>query len=273
MCFDTNPRTIQLNSATGQYSGYEHKVQIAHLEFNRSEAVDISCEMIMAVLDLIIVGAGRNTFEIVRKVAHKDGLGPFGLIAAYTWLEINRFDKVLILESSSELGYVGNSQSPLFLTGFPSYFYQSNHFQRRLVQIQDLPYNNDTVTLGYARVFVFPHAGFATQKGVIRLFPASHVDSYLENFLEHKIFAGKTVKDRIVFNSAVKCITKVQKLWHVGTDGEESFTCKKLIMATGLTSTPNLPSFTNKGFRSPVIQSRDLASQTQLNPNLHYHIN
>jgi dimethylaniline monooxygenase (N-oxide forming) len=73
--------------------------------------------------------------------------------------------------------------------------------------------------------------------------PGSHVTAYLEAFSTHKVFAGKTLKDRVILNSHVKNIIKANKVWIISTESDTSFTCEKLIIATGLTSTPNLPSF------------------------------
>ncbi|PVH74041.1 FAD/NAD(P)-binding domain-containing protein [Cadophora sp. DSE1049] len=176
----------------------------------------------MATKDLVIVGAG-----------------PFGLIAAYTWLELNPDDDVAILEAGPDLGGVWSKSRvyPTMMTQTPA----------------DM--------LGYS---CYPMPTPPKEESFYDLFPGHHVTSYLEAFSMHKTFAGKTIKDRIIFKSPVSNITKVDSLWNVETSAGNAFTCKKLIIATGLTSTPNIPSFPTKDFTPPIIHTLDLAANTAL---------
>jgi len=95
------------------------------------------------------------------------------------------------------------------------------------------------------------------------LFRGSHVGDYLEAFASHKTFGGKTVRDRIVFNAPVEKISKDRHVWEIQTPGE-SYSCQKLIVATGLTSTPTPIGISTQDFKPPVIHSLHLAAKTSL---------
>jgi len=113
--------------------------------------------------------------------------------------------------------------------------------------------------LGYS---CYPMPTPSKEESFYDLFPGHNVASYLEAFSMHKTFAGKTIKDRIIFESPVSNVTKVDNLWNVETCTGTAFTCRKLIIATGLTSTPNIPPFPSKDFTPPIIHTRDLAANT-----------
>ncbi|KAH9205829.1 hypothetical protein DL95DRAFT_528643 [Leptodontidium sp. 2 PMI_412] len=176
----------------------------------------------MATINLIIVGAG-----------------PFGLIAAHTWLKLNPKDNVVVLEAGPDLGGVWSKSRvyPTMMTQTPA----------------DM--------LGYS---CYPMPTPPKEESFYDLFPGHHVTSYLEAFSMHKVFAGRTIKDRVIFDSPVSNITKEKNLWSVETSTGKKFTCKKLIIATGLTSTPNTPKFPTKDFTPPIIHTRNLAANTTL---------
>jgi dimethylaniline monooxygenase (N-oxide forming) len=94
-------------------------------------------------------------------------------------------------------------------------------------------------------------------------FPASHVGEYLEAFAAHRSFQRRTLQERIIFNTPVKHIAKDSGVWNVETS-KQSYSCKKLIIATGLTSIPSPLNIPTTEFKSPIIHSRDLAAKTQL---------
>jgi len=97
-------------------------------------------------------------------------------------------------------------------------------------------------------------------------YPGSYVSSYLNDFASSEKFSGKTLKERIRVKSKVTKISRLpSQQWGIKIEnGEEEFTTKKLIMATGLTSTPYMPNFPNKGFQGKIIHSIDLANSIPL---------
>ncbi|KAH9212911.1 hypothetical protein DL95DRAFT_524823 [Leptodontidium sp. 2 PMI_412] len=176
----------------------------------------------MALVDLIVVGAG-----------------PFGLVAAHTWLELNPDDNVIILESAPDLGGVWSKSRmhPIITTQAPQ-----GMFEYPCYPMEKQP--KDQTFYNY--------------------FPGSRVTAYLDAFSTHKLISGKTLQERIIFNSHVKHIAKSQETWTIETESETTFTSRKLIVATGLTSTPNLPSFPKGSFTPPIIHSRSLAASVPL---------
>ena len=102
--------------------------------------------------------------------------------------------------------------------------------------------------LGMLEFSSFPMPTLSAKDTFYDHFSASHVVSYLEDFSEHRTFGGRTIKDRIHFKCFVKRINKVEDQWHIDAENEQSFECAKLIIATGLTSLPNMSPFTTKTF-------------------------
>ncbi|KAL2065744.1 hypothetical protein VTL71DRAFT_3414 [Oculimacula yallundae] len=176
----------------------------------------------MATKDLIIVGAG-----------------PFGLIAAHTWLQLNPNDDVVLLEAGPDLGGVWSESRvyPTMMTQTPA----------------DM--------LGYS---CYPMANPPKEETFYGLLPGHRVNEYLEAFSLHRKFASKTIKDRVVFGTAASNIAKENNLWTIETSTGKTFITKKLIVAAGLTSTPNIPAYRTNNFTPPIIHTRELAANTNL---------
>lgn len=98
------------------------------------------------------------------------------------------------------------------------------------------------------------------------LFPGDDVFTYLDDFSQLKRFVGKTIKERVKFASTVKTIQKGKNTWILQTESDVKYTCRKLIMAVGVTSTPRIPNFINHDFQPPIIHTKELASKS---PFLH----
>lgn len=120
--------------------------------------------------------------------------------------------------------------------------------------------------VGMFEYSVFPMKAPKEEELYHGYYPGTYVSQYLDDFAESKVFEGKTVKDRIEFESGAKQITKEKKSWIIETENERTFKCRKLIMAIGLTSTPFLPNFNNQRFSPPIIHSKYLSqSDSPLN--------
>jgi dimethylaniline monooxygenase (N-oxide forming) len=103
------------------------------------------------------------------------------------------------------------------------------------------------------------------------LMSGSHVSAYLEAFSQHKVWAGKTLRDRVEFGFNVDSVTwtelEASRLYTIHDSTGKSVTCRKLMLATGLTNVPHLPTFSiEKGleFIPPVIHSKYLAKNSDL---------
>lgn len=75
-------------------------------------------------------------------------------------------------------------------------------------------------------------------------FPARHFTTYLEKYADEHVFAGKSLRERILCGVKVKKLRMEGGIWKASTFSGKSYCAKKVIDATGLTSIPNVPSIT-----------------------------
>jgi dimethylaniline monooxygenase (N-oxide forming) len=88
-------------------------------------------------------------------------------------------------------------------------------------------------------------------------FPAKHLTKYLENYVDNHSYGWTSLRDRIMFDCHVVGIAREGSLWHVTTSKGE-FVTPKLIIAAGLTSSPNLPTLPEtKDFGSCIIHQKE----------------
>lgn len=85
-------------------------------------------------------------------------------------------------------------------------------------------------------------------------FPAKYTTAYIESYVDNHIYAGQTIRDRVVFNSRVDKVTKFQSSnlvngstntsvqWIITYNTHHKLYASKLIDATGMTSQPQIPS-------------------------------
>lgn len=100
-------------------------------------------------------------------------------------------------------------------------------------------------------------------------FKAKHTTQYLEEYTDRHSFAGQTLRERIRFGFTVQTITKLDGTWVVSgedmTNTTISFHAQKVIVASGLTSTPNLPEILGKeNFEAPVIHQENFGQSSVL---------
>jgi dimethylaniline monooxygenase (N-oxide forming) len=110
----------------------------------------------------------------------------------------------------------------------------------------------------------------APETTYLDLMSGSHVSAYLEAFSQHKAWAGKTLRDRVKFGFNVESVYWAEvdgsRLYTMRSSRGESVSCRKLMIATGLTNIPHLPSFQmEKGheFTPPIIHSKYLAQKSE----------
>ena len=95
-------------------------------------------------------------------------------------------------------------------------------------------------------------------------FKANHTTKYLESYVDSHRFAGQTLRDRIKFACKVKAITKAEGVWLVQCD-IATFRATKVIIASGLSSTPSMPDLPGKdNFEVPVIHQEDFGRSSVL---------
>jgi dimethylaniline monooxygenase (N-oxide forming) len=102
------------------------------------------------------------------------------------------------------------------------------------------------------------------ESAVNNLYEAKYIADYLEEYLDNHVYHGKTLRSRICFGFYVTKVGKADDgFWEVfGTakNGSQTIRAKKLIVASGTTSIPNIPEFQNDGYTGQIIHIKQFAS-------------
>lgn len=95
-------------------------------------------------------------------------------------------------------------------------------------------------------------------------FKAKHTSNYVENYVDHHRFANQSLRDRIRFGFKVNTIKKPGNVWIV-TGDTAVFRASKIIVASGLTSTPSMPDLPGiDHFEAPVIHHESYGQSSVL---------
>lgn len=103
-------------------------------------------------------------------------------------------------------------------------------------------------------------------------FQAKNVTAYLQTYVDNHTYAGQSIADRMLFNFKVQSLTKDEgeEAWTIrGVDQKslnvKTFLAAKVMVASGVTSEPNLPDLPGKEkFKGPIIHSEGFGSSTIL---------
>lgn len=105
-------------------------------------------------------------------------------------------------------------------------------------------------------------------------FEAKHVTQYLEEYVDKHIYNEKSLRSRIRAKAHVCSVEKHGYGWLLHVEGIEPMTwsCKRLAVASGITSRPNMPIFDRSPeWKVPVLHHRDLgANENIMNPESAY---
>ncbi|KAI1347163.1 flavin-binding monooxygenase-like protein-like protein [Xylaria sp. FL0043] len=110
------------------------------------------------------------------------------------------------------------------------------------------------------------------------LFRAKYTTKYLEDYVDNMIHAGRTLRDRIHFNTHVKSIRKVNGQWlllcaDTISSTERSIFSSRLMMANGQSSLPNMPNFPDQEhFNGKIIHSIDFGQSDVIQDNQIQHV-
>ncbi|MCJ1388705.1 monooxygenase [Xylographa bjoerkii] len=102
------------------------------------------------------------------------------------------------------------------------------------------------------------------------LYDAKYVGEYLEKYIEEFKYEGHTLRDRIYFGVSVTKVEKKDATWavHVYCDHTKTasvFYATKLMIASGLTSTPNMPDLPNQDcFKGDILHQRSFGQSSVL---------
>ena len=103
------------------------------------------------------------------------------------------------------------------------------------------------------------------------LYDAKHVASYLERYVDEFKYDGRSLRDRIVFGFTVAKMEKINDKWHIHgnyNDKKEAavvFHAPKVMIASGLTSSPNMPILPNReNFQGPILHQKNFGQSSVL---------
>ena len=97
-------------------------------------------------------------------------------------------------------------------------------------------------------------------------FKAKHTTQYLENYTDLHSHNGQTLRERIKFGIEVMSVDKLDGKWAIsaktiGSDTSHTLNASKLVVASGLTSVPNMPVLPGKEqFNGPIIHQEAFGS-------------
>ena len=177
--------------------------------------------------DLVIVGAGLS-----------------GIAAAKFYLDIHPQSRLVLLEQDSCLGGVFNS--------------------RRLY-----PHFWTQWTVGTAEFSDMAMPRPPEDDTFYDFFKSKYTTQYLETYVDEHTFAGQSLRERIIFGLKVHNISKPDKTWVVSCKDNNNkardFHASKLIVASGLTSIPNMPLLPGtEKFEGPVLHHESFGQSTVL---------
>ncbi|KAH7063927.1 hypothetical protein BKA63DRAFT_185264 [Paraphoma chrysanthemicola] len=174
-------------------------------------------------LDLLIIGAGI-----------------YGIQAARTYLTINPSHSIVVLEADETPGGVWSKKRI-----YPQFYTQS--------PLEIWEYSDKPLVLNDEDAKVTYHEHF----------PARAFAQYLEDYIDEHHFNGSPLRDRFVCNSRVEKLRQDGDLWRAITYAGQSYKARKVIDATGLTSSPNMPKLPgSSSFSGLQIHSKDFGAHS-----------
>ncbi|CAG8956469.1 hypothetical protein HYFRA_00003854 [Hymenoscyphus fraxineus] len=173
----------------------------------------------MSTLDIVVIGAGLS-----------------GLAFTRFYLDIHPQTKIVILEADDCLGGVWSSSR-----NYDEFWSQSG---QRMTGFSDTPLKVPSEAPLFHDTF-----------------EAKYVTQYLENYADNHVYDGATLRSRILFQHMVRNVEKIDGNWIVHADDasqiQQYFKSPKLVVATGHTSIPNMPSFPNQDkFGAPILHHK-----------------
>ena len=190
------------------------------------------------VLDLVVVGAGV-----------------YGICVANTYLTLHPSANIKVLDSDPDVGGVWSTARL-----YPQFWSQTG---ARLTGYPDVP-------------FQIPE-GSPTYHD---LFEAKHLSKYLEDYVTDHEYDGHSLRDRFVFNCYANSIYKRGDVWTVKgrlNDQPVSYQARKVIVATGLSSLPNMPELPGlESLKGLTLHQKDFGRSrilTPEEPNMEKHTN
>lgn len=107
------------------------------------------------------------------------------------------------------------------------------------------------------------------------IFRSKHVTKYIEDYIDTHVYSGTSIRDRIVFDFSVSTMEKEKDIWIVHSQPRDqrparSFRSRKLMIATGMTSEPNMPTLPAQSeYSGQIIHQKNFGRSSILsNPSI-----
>ena len=97
-------------------------------------------------------------------------------------------------------------------------------------------------------------------------FEAKYVTQYLEEYVDSHVYNGRSLRSRIRLNVEIRTVEKSDGGWILQVDGAmgQSVRCVRLAVASGLTSSPNMPNFPRShDWMAPILHHRDFGIRSK----------
>ena len=177
-------------------------------------------------LDVVIIGAGL-----------------YGIAAARTYLDVHPDCQLAILDQDSSVGGSWNQRRT-----YEAFWSQTG---LRMTEFSDVPLELPPDEQTYHDTF-----------------QAKHVTTYLESYIDSHVYAGRSIRERLTFEIEVRSIQKEENAerWTVRALDRRAKTPKtflptKVMVATGVTSEPNMPVlFGKERFEGSIYHSESFGA-------------
>ena len=95
-------------------------------------------------------------------------------------------------------------------------------------------------------------------------FPAKYVSEYLEKYVANHIYDGKSLRSRIQLRSKVLNVKRISSGWILHIEGDVNIRCRKLAVASGLTSEPVMPMIPQMhNLLAPLFHHREFGTHSK----------
>ncbi|EED15453.1 dimethylaniline monooxygenase, putative [Talaromyces stipitatus ATCC 10500] len=170
------------------------------------------------------------------------GAGLTGIAFARFYLDIHPEARLVIFEKDADIGGVWSAERV-----FEAFWAQSPLRMTSLADVAlDIP---DDAPRAYGT------------------FEAKYVTKYLKEYVDSHVYNGESLRSRIRVNADVRSVEKHGDGWllHIKGTEPQSWYCKKLAVASGLTSLPNMPTFPlSSDCKFPMLHHRDLGAHEKI---------
>ncbi|KAL8726312.1 MAG: hypothetical protein Q9166_006790 [cf. Caloplaca sp. 2 TL-2023] len=96
------------------------------------------------------------------------------------------------------------------------------------------------------------------------IFEAKYVTEYLEQYVDNHVYQETSLRTRILFGFSVVSLQKTDRLWHVEGHHGQRIRARKIVVATGHTSRPMMPTLPGrKEFLGKIIHQKDFGKASR----------